>query len=333
MKLVIDSAIPYARPYAEQLGTCRFLPASEITADAVRDADALIIRTRTRCDASLLEGSKVQFIATATIGYDHLDSDYLRSRGIAWTNCPGCNAVAVRQYVEGCLRQFAEAGHVSLAPGTTIGIVGVGHVGSLVESLCRELGMRVLRCDPPREDRGEAGFCDLSTIAAESDVITFHVPLNEDGKYRTRHMADDSFFELVKASGRRPAFINCSRGEVVNTESLVRALDDGILRVTAIDTWEDEPHISLQLLQRAFIATPHIAGYSLEGKLRATQMSFAALRNHFGFNIVPPEVQLPPVPSPAAPYNPLLDTTQLRQNPSSFESLRSNYPLRREDFE
>lgn len=330
MRLVVDSAIPYARPYAERLGACSFLPAAEITPDVVRDADALVVRTRTRCDAALLEGSRVQFVATATIGYDHLDTAYLKSRNIEWANCPGCNAAAVRQYVEGCLQQLHRAGYVSLAPSTTIGIVGIGHVGTLVESLCRQLGLRVLRCDPPREDRGETGFCDLRTIAREADIVTFHVPLDEGGKYKTLHMADDAFFALLREAGRRPALINCSRGEVVDTDSLIRALDNGIVSAAAIDTWENEPGISRTLLQRAFIATPHIAGYSLEGKLRATQMAFAALRSHFDIRIEVPEVLLPPAPEPKVPYNPLDDTRRLRQNPELFESMRSNYKLRRE---
>lgn len=330
MRLVVDSAIPYARPYAERLGTCSFLPASEITADVVRDADALVIRTRTRCDASLLEGSRVQFIATATIGYDHLDTEYLKSRGIAWANCPGCNAAAVRQYVECSLVQLEKSGYVSLSADITLGIVGVGHVGTLVEQMGRELGLRVLCCDTPREDRGEAGFVSLETIIRESDIITFHVPLNPDGKYATYHMADSGFFQHVQESGRRPVLINCSRGEVVETESLIRALDLGIVRAAVIDTWEDEPNISRELLEKAFIATPHIAGYSLEGKLRATQMAFAALRSHFDIRIEVPGVQLPPAPEPKVPYNPLDDTRRLRQNPELFESMRSNYKLRRE---
>ncbi|MBR1593605.1 MAG: 4-phosphoerythronate dehydrogenase [Alloprevotella sp.] len=359
MKLVVDAAIPYARPYAEQLGRADFLPAAEITSAAVRDADALVVRTRTRCDAALLEGSRVRFIATATIGYDHLDTAYLHRRGIAWTNCPGCNAGSVEQYVHSALLRLALSGKVRLDVSTTLGIVGVGHVGSRVERMARKMGLSVLLCDPPRADRGESGFIPLEDVIRHADIITFHVPLTRTGRHATYHMADEPFFRLVAEASRHPVIVNTSRGEVVCTESLVRAFDEGVLRAVVVDTWEDEPRISPELLCRAFLATPHIAGYSADGKARATQMALAAVARHFGldrdFAILPPDLPegyeyrpygfgllpreahhfLSYIPEDAmyAPlrlFDPLCDTLVLRAHPELFEAMRSHYPLRRE---
>ena len=355
MDIIIDSSIPYIRLFAERIGACTFLPASEITPEAVREADALIVRTRTRCDRSLLEGSRVQFVATATIGFDHLDTEYLDRQGIAWTNCPGCNASSVAQYVHGVLLRLALAGLLRLDGSTTIGIVGVGHVGTLVNNLCRRLGLRTLLCDPPRQMRGEKGFSPIGDVMQEADVITFHVPLERDGAHPTYHMAGDTFFEELRNNSRCPVIVNSSRGEVVDTPSLIRALDDGAVRAAAIDTWEDEPNISTALLQRAILATPHIAGYSADGKAHATKMSLEALALHFGlketFKVLPPP--LPPdycyrpfgfedsfaahcpVPEglqfhPLLRFDPLRDTIVLKHHPESFEAMRSRYPLRRE---
>lgn len=356
MKLVIDAAIPYVRPHAEELGTCVFLPADQIMASAVRDADALIVRTRTRCDERLLQDARVRFVATATIGFDHLDTAYLRRRDIAWTNCPGCNAGSVAQYVEAALLRLSLSGILPLGGHPTLGIVGVGHVGTLVARVALRLGMHVLLCDPPRAQRGEHGFCTLEEIIAHSDAITFHVPLERDGLCPTYHMAADRFFHLVARAGHRPVIMNTSRGEVVATAALVQALDDGTVRAAVVDTWEDEPHISPELLHRAYIATPHIAGYSADGKARATEMALHAVCRHFrlrpSFEVTPPPLPedyeyrpygfgealcatLPPVPSaadyaPLTRFDPLRDTAVLKLHAEWFEQMRSNYPLRRE---
>lgn len=336
MKAIIDSKIPYIRETIEKMADeVVYLPDDAFTPEIVKDADALIVRTRTRCNRELLEGSKVKFIATATIGYDHIDTEYCREAGIVWTNCPGCNAGSVEQYVHSVLLLLKREKGLDLQQAT-LGIVGVGHVGNRVARMAKDLGMRVLLNDPPRADRGEEGFVDLSTIARECDVITFHTPLYKDGVYRTFHLADEGFFLSLQKS---PYIINSSRGEVVDTAALMAALSCGRVKDAIIDTWEHEPCISRELLGAAYIATPHIAGYSADGKANATRMSLEALCRFFhidaDFEIVPPA--LPSIEFSEDEeevflqlYNPLHDSERLKNAPEKFEWFRGNYPLRRE---
>ena len=367
MKLVIDSKIPFIRGFAERLGETVYLPGAAITAADVKDADALIIRTRTHCNRQLLEGSSVKFIATATIGYDHIDTNYLRQAGISWTNCPGCNAASVAQYVKCSLYRLALAGcwgtdkrSESVFQNLTLGIVGVGNVGTQVLRMAQQLGFKqILLCDPPKETQGAAPqkgadsqkFVTLSEVAQQADIITFHTPLtHEPTPYPTYHMADATFFAQVKPTA---VIINSSRGEVVDTIALKEALLQGKLREVIIDTWEDEPHIDPQLLQRVFIGTPHIAGYSADGKANGTRMSLQAVAHHFGVDPSPfAAVSAPTLPegfsyfpeafddlsAEVSPiirealrhYDPLRDSLALKQHSDLFESLRGNYPLRRE---
>ena len=344
MKIVIDDKIPYIREKLELLADdVVALPGVEIGADDVRDADALIVRTRTRCDEQLLKGSRVQFVATATIGFDHIDTDYMRHTGIQWTNCPGCNSGSVAQYVECSLLLLEREKGVRLR-GTTIGIVGCGHVGSKVKAVAERLGMRVLVCDPPLETKNEKQetqnaspltFVPLDVIERESDIITFHVPLSKDGPYATYHMADRAFFRRL---ARVPYIINTSRGEVVDNEALLEALQTGLVRDAVIDVWENEPALSIPLLQRVFIGTPHIAGYSADGKVNADNMVIDALCRHFGLPH-PGRVVAPSLPdsfvyhgNPLELYHPMMDSQKLKQAPERFEFLRNNYPLRREHF-
>lgn len=338
MKVVVDNKIPYIKGNIEKIvNEVVYLPGNAFTQEEVKDADALIVRTRTLCNRELLEGSRVKFIATATIGFDHIDTVYCREAGIEWTNCPGCNAGSVEQYVHASLLLLKRHKGLDLKK-STLGIVGVGHVGKRVQRMAEALGMRVLLNDPPREDNGESGFVSLQTIAEESDVITFHTPLNRKGKYRTFHLADTSFFEGLK---RIPFIINSSRGEVVEASALLKALEAGKVKDAVIDTWEGEPNISSDLLRKVFIATPHIAGYSADGKANATRMSLEALCKFFGkmaeFSIVPPA--LPeriysenPEEAYLEVYNPMEDSARLKENPEKFEWFRGNYPLRRELF-
>ena len=184
MKVIVDDKIPYIRMAMNRVADeVVYLPGDAFTQETVRDADALIVRTRTSCDRSLLEGSKVKFIATATIGYDHIDTTYCAEAGIAWTNCPGCNAGSVEQYVHSVLLLLKREKGLDLKKAT-IGIVGVGHVGSRVARMSKKLGMKVLLNDPPRTDKGEEGFVDLQTIARECDIVTFHTPLYNEGLYK-----------------------------------------------------------------------------------------------------------------------------------------------------
>ena len=323
MKVVIDHKIPYIKETIEKIADeVVFLPGHAFTREVVKDADALIVRTRTHCTRELLEGSQVKFIATATIGYDHIDVDYCREAGITWTNCPGCNAGSVEQYVHSVLLLLEREKGLELEK-STIGIVGVGHVGSRVKRMAKSLGMRVLLNDPPRSDKGEQGFVDLETIARECDVITFHTPLNREGTYATYHLVDEDFLFSLK---RTPYIINSSRGEVVDTASLLAALSAGKVKDAIIDTWEYEPNISRELMEVALISTPHIAGYSADGKANATRMSLEALCEFFGmeknFSISPDEG--------SKDYDPTRDSEWLKASPEKFEWFRGNYPVRRE---
>ena len=333
MKIVVDDKIPYIQEklclLADEVVP---LKGAEISASDVQDADALIVRTRTRCDEALLKGSKVQFVATATIGFDHIDADYLAQAGIAWTSCPGCNAASVAQYVESSLLLLQQEKGLPL-PQSTIGIVGCGHVGSKVKAVAERLGMRVLVCDPPL---ARPDFVSLEVIERESDVITFHVPLTYDGKHATWHLADEPFFHRL---ARKPYLINTSRGGVVDNIALLSALQAGSVRDAIVDVWEGEPNLSLPLLRQVFIGTPHIAGYSADGKANADNMVIAALCRHFALAI-PEKITPPKLPSdfpytgnPLELYNPMTDSQALKSDPSKFESLRNHYPLRREYYD
>ena len=338
MKVVVDDKIPFIREAIGQIADeVLFVPGAAFTPRLVRDADALIVRTRTRCDEQLLAGSKVRFIATATIGFDHIDTHYCQRAGIIWTNAPGCNAASVEQYVRSSLYLWQQVCGRQLQ-GLTLGVVGVGHVGSRVARMGAELGMTVLLNDPPREaQEGGAAFRPLSELAACCDILTFHVPLCREGAYRTWHLADEVFFHTLR---RKPLLINTSRGEVVETEALRRALNEERLSDAIIDVWEREPDIDRTLLQQVLIGTPHIAGYSADGKANATRMSLDALCRFFHvdahYTIVPPPPASTLIRVASAAdaalqmYDPRRDSEALKAHPEQFEQLRGNYPLRRE---
>ena len=330
--IVIESNIPFVRGLLDDVARVSYLAPEEITAESMRSADAFITRTRTRCDEALLADSQCQIIASATIGLDHVDVDYCQRRGIVVANAPGCNAPAVAQYVLASV--IAAYGEDALA-GLTIGIVGVGHVGKIVEQWARQLGMTVMLCDPPRaEVEGVESFVSLHEIASQADIITFHTPLTKSGRYATFHLADERFFEDLR---RKPMIINAARGPVVDTQALLDAMSRGLVGRVAIDCWEGEPCVNLHLLERVFIATPHIAGYSHQGKVRATKMAVDAVAAKLGLT---PKEMSEEVPLGAATevdahsialsYNPLIDTENLRSNPNDFESLRNHYNLRNE---
>lgn len=343
MKIVVDDKIPYIQPYLHELADEVVAKrGSEITAEDVRDAYILIVRTRTRVDRQLLEGSSVGLVVTATIGYDHLDTDYLRKAGIEWTNCAGCNATSVAQYVQNSLYLLERERGLNIRE-TTIGIVGVGHVGTEVMAAALRMGFkRVLLNDPPRQEAGHklpAGLCwsSLYELQKECDIISFHTPLTDLPPHPTRHLADSRFFTSL---GRKPIIINAARGGVVDEQALLEAMEAGRVSEAVIDTWEGEPHINRQLLERAFIATPHIAGYSADGKANATRMALQAVALFLNlttiYNIKPPALPADlklsenSVERALQLYNPLDDTKRLRANPEFFEKLRNDYPLRRE---
>ncbi|MCD8310047.1 MAG: 4-phosphoerythronate dehydrogenase PdxB [Prevotellaceae bacterium] len=338
MRIIVDDKIPYIQAAVSQLADeVVFLPGKAFTPALVKGADAIVIRTRTRCDRALLEGSGVRFIATATIGFDHIDTAYCREAGIAWVNAPGCNAASVAQYVQSALIVLQRERGMRLQ-GATLGIVGAGHVGSKVARMARQMGLAVLLNDPPRAAvEGDAGFVPLEELAARSDIVSFHVPLSRAGIYKTFHLADSAFFHSLK---RRPVFINTSRGEVVETAALTAALDEGAISDAVIDVWEHEPDIDLTLLYKTFIGTPHIAGYSADGKAGATRMALDALCRHFqlhaSYNIQPPAPTRPFITAASREaaylqiYDPRRDADALKADPRSFEQLRGAYPLRRE---
>jgi erythronate-4-phosphate dehydrogenase len=282
MKIIIDDKIPYIKGVLEPFAEVIYLPGNKTTHEVVKDADAIITRTRTVCNKHLLEGSSVRFIATATIGYDHIDTEYCEKSGITWTNAPGCNSKSVEQYIASALMAMAEKMNFSLKE-KTIGIVGVGNVGSKVANLCEILGMKVLLNDPPRSRAvGGKGFVELDELLIKADIITLHVPLNPEGIDKTFHLADDSFFAKTE---KKPIIINSCRGEVTDTLAMKTALLCGQISGAVIDCWENEPDLDRELLALTDLATPHIAGYSKDGKANVTSMSIRALSKYFKLGI------------------------------------------------
>ena len=339
MKVIVDNKIPFIKEAIEKIADeVIYVPGKDFTASLVKDADALIIRTRTHCNRELLEGSRVRFIATATIGFDHIDTEYCHQAGIVWKNAPGCNSASVAQYLQSTLL-LTELLKGKKLSEMAIGIVGVGNVGSKVAEVARELGMRVLLNDLPREDEeGSAGFSSLQFLAEKCDVLTFHVPLYKEGKYKTYHLADGNFFRSLQ---RRPVVINTSRGEVIETNALLEAINNGTISDAVIDVWEHEPEINRKLLEKVLIGTPHIAGYSADGKANATRMSLDSICRFFHLGATY-EIT-PPAPSSSLieakdheeallkMYNPIEDSNRLKSHPELFETLRGDYPLRREE--
>lgn len=335
MKIVVESNIPYIKGVFEPMADVRYLAPEQIDADALIDADAFVTRTRTHCDKTLLGSSRCQMIASATIGLDHVDTAWCENNGIEVANAPGCNAPAVAQYV---LRAIIELLGEKSLENITLGIVGVGNVGKTVEKWSRGLGINLMLCDPPRaEKEGASNFHSLNELAEKADVITFHTPLTKSGAYPTYHLADADFFNSLK---RKPVIINSSRGAVVDNNALVEALDNGQVSAAVIDCWENEPEINRDLLQRTALATPHIAGYSASGKIRATQMAVEAVCRHFGLPL--PVISAPkPAEIPAKvtteqiinTYNIADDSNALKSQPSDFETLRNHYNLRKEPNE
>lgn len=341
MKVIVDDKIPYIQGQIEKLADeVVYLPGAQITADDVRDADAMIVRTRTHCNEALLAGSKVKFIATATIGFDHLDTQYLDASGISWTNCPGCNATSVAQYVHSTLLLLEKERGIRL-PECKLGIIGVGNVGSAVYAKCRSLVKQVLLNDPPRQEREGAdasfAYSSLEQLMQECDVITIHTPLVTVGRYPSFHLVDEEFLSHLS---QKPVLINCGRGEVVDNIALIKALEHGWVRDAVIDTWENEPRINLELLNKVYIGTPHVAGYSADGKANATRMSLEALARWMGIPMHF-EMSAPALPQGSITathpaelalqlYDPRQDSQRLKVAPQDFERQRGNYPLRRE---
>lgn len=360
MRIVADRNMPFAAEAFATLGETVVLDGRHLTAREVGDAEVLAIRSTTRVNAGLLEGSRVRFVGTATIGTDHLDIPYLESRGIGWCFSPGCNANSVSEYLAAALLHLAARHGFSLR-GKTLGVIGVGNVGRLAVRKAEALGMKVLMNDPPRKrlaaadgDAGQAaGFIELAELLAAADIVTVHVPMTKEGPDRTFHLADDAFF-----SGMRPGavFINAARGAVVDTPALIRAIRAGRLSHTVLDTWEGEPGYDEDLLSLVDIGTPHIAGHSFEGKAVGTEMVYraacAALGRKPSWSL---DGRLPPPPVPVAAadargraaeavlddivrqvYDIMADDARMRNRDPAvaknihFDGMRKHYPMRRE---
>ena len=318
-KIVIDAAVPYVKgvfePYFRQVV---YAPGAAIDAAMVADAEALIIRTRTKCNAALLEGSAVKVIATATIGYDHIDREWCAAHGIAAFNAPGCNADGVMEYVFAALNVF---GKKRTLEGLTLGVIGVGQVGHRVADMGRLRGFKVLENDPPLQAVGtDRELVDLDTLLTQSDIVTIHIPLWPEN----RDFASSAFFEKMKPGA---IFINASRGGIVDEKALLAHRDK--LSGVAIDVWKGEPNISLDLLAAADIATPHIAGYTIVGKINGTT---ASVRNVARVLDIAPlkdfNIEHNYKSYDIDAYDIMADDAALRRDPARFEALRTEYRLR-----
>lgn len=325
MKVIVDSHIPYIKGLLEPYADVQYREPQAITPDAVRDADALIVRTLTRCDRQLLEHSRVQFIATATIGFDHIDTDYCRQRGITWTNAPGCNAQGVCDYVETAL-DYVE--NLQGNRRQTIGIVGVGHIGSLVAQMAERKGYTVLLNDPLRAAaEGGAQYVSLQTIIREADIITFHTPLTATGDYPTLHLMNEALLSQLRPDC---LLVNAARGGIIDESALLRRLSQPGAPTLIIDCWENEPNINTVLLRQTLIGTYHIAGYTKAGKLNATQMCLTAFCRHFDIpetSVCTNQENSVPLQGGAG-FDIERLSRQLKSAPGQFRTLRQNYPLR-----
>lgn len=346
MKIVADHKIPFLEGVLEPYAEVVYLPGDKIGKAHLKDADTLLTRSITQCNGDLLEGTSVKLIASATIGDDHIDKEFCRSNNIKWTTAQGCNANAVVQYFLAGLLSVSEKEGIGLKD-KTIGIIGIGNIGSKVEKVCRAMGMKVLLNDPPRE-RKEGGnkFSDLKKIQLEGDIITFHVPLTYGGADKTFHLFDHDFVDKLS---KPVILINTSRGPVADSEALKYGKEQGKISSMVMDVWEGEPHIDSELLDIIAIGTPHIAGYSIEGKARATEMAVQSVSEYFhlplknwkpdlglqnlilGLDLQNLDEQQSLQKVFRAVYDIQKDDELFRNNPSDFERLRGSYIFRREN--
>ena len=331
IRLIIERNIPYVAGLLDDYATVRYLAPEEITPKAVRETDGMIIRTRTKCNEELLKKSEVKMIATATIGMDHIDLDYCKSRSITVINAPGCNAPAVAQYVFATIMQVINRPLRSY----TLGIVGVGHVGSIVERWAKALDMNVLVCDPLRQEaEGGDQWVDLDTIARKADIITFHTPLTREGEHATYHMADEAFFAKLR---RSPIIINSARGEIVDTPALIEARKAGKVGGMIIDCWENEPRHRPRTV--GYGRCCHSAHCRIFARGQGASIADSS-RCHYDLLY---DAASDSRHAPAARTGPVGeyqgDTRQLRpharglgtkKHPEDFESIRNSYPLRHE---
>jgi len=356
MLIVADENIPLLESFFTDIGEIRRVAGRHMTADDVRDADVLLVRSVTPVGPELLEGSRVRFVGTATIGTDHVDVDWLKEQGIGFSAAPGCNANSVVEYVLSVLSLHAE--RCGLADGNelSVGIVGVGNVGGCLARRLQRLGFKVLLCDPPRaEAEGAEGpeFASLEEVL-KCDVISLHTPLTREGSHPTYHMLDESRLSQLISN---QLLINSGRGEVIDNQALKARLTQDNAPSVALDVWENEPGIDPELVDAVWLATPHIAGYSLEGKVRGTEMIYQALSHYLGLPVRKKAGQYLPEPPLSkltftatadeqkalrtalrVCYDPRTDDVKLRlamrgnadERAEAFDALRRDYPVRRE---
>ena len=354
MKIVADVNIPFVRECFSSVGQVQTLSGRDITPAAIADADALLVRSITPVNEALLSGSRVRFIATATIGVDHVDVPYLREHNIGFGSAPGSNANSAAEYVIAALLEIGRKHRIALE-GKSIGVIGVGNVGSRVARKCEALDMRVLRNDPPlQRQTGDPKYVPIESLH-DCDFITIHTPLTKEGIDKTFHLADARFFSSLRPG---TVFINASRGAVVETESLKAAIREGRLQAVVLDVWEGEPNIDTTLLEMVDLGTPHIAGYSLDGKIAGLIMIYWAFCEYFHLSPrfdAQDFLPVPEVPRLELQVNSLADEELLAQAVEGvysirrddrdlrrivdqppqargryFDSLRKNYPVRRE---
>ena len=345
MEILADENIPFVREAFSAFGEVTAVSGRDISPTLVRDADVLLVRTVTRVDRHLLEASSVSFVASPTSGFDHVDVDYLEARGIGFAYAPGSNANSVAEYVVAALLELEP--RVGPLSGKSLGIVGCGHVGSRVSELGEALGMRCVLNDPPLErDTVDSRYSSIEDVLG-CDVVSFHVPLTLDGPDATHHMVNEGFLRCMKPGA---VFVNTSRGAVVDDDALKKVLVEGRLGGCVLDVWENEPNIDVELLERVDIGTPHIAGYSFDGKVKGLRQIYEQACAHFS---VPRDwdstAEVATHAPPAAAnlhealrqsYDIMADDKALRKlsdlshrdQPAYFDQLRKNYPVRREYY-
>lgn len=348
LNIVADENIPALEPLFGRFGNITRLPGRNMQAADLVGADLLLVRSITQVNEALLSDSPVRFVGTATIGTDHIDQGYLRQRGIAFSSAPGCNADAVAEYVISCLLLVAAEQGFDLR-SKVVGIVGVGNVGSRLQQRLQRLGIRLLLNDPPRARRGDSGLVELADLLSQADIVCLHTPLTRDTDYPTRHLLNPANLPLLKPGA---ILLNAGRGPVIDNQGLLawhRQRDDITL---LLDVWEQEPRVDPRLAARARIGSPHIAGYSYDGKLRGTWMLYRAFCASQGIAADIPFTDL--LPEDTAPqlilkgdetltdivhqiYHPGADDRRFRDTlqdpdtqPAKFDQLRKQYPVRRE---
>lgn len=336
MKIVADENIPYAEEAFSTIGDVTLVSGRNVC--SLKDTDALIVRSITNVNEKLLAGSSVQFVGTSTIGYDHIDQEYLRERKIGFASAPGSNSNSVAEYITAALLNYASERSIELR-GRSIGVVGVGNVGSKVVEKCESIGMTVLKNDPPLQEKTmNPSFLPLDEVIC-ADFVTLHVPLTKTGKYPTYHLAGKDFIGAMNG-----VLLNTSRGSVVDETALSGALGNSV-ETAMLDVWEHEPNINTDLAGR-INGTPHIAGYSFDGKVNGTQMMYDAVCNYFGIEPVWIAADsMPPGKDIACSgltdedvlrnavfqvYDICKDFVVFHEHMTEFDRLRKEYPIRRE---